>query len=90
MYINQRCIIPKKKKKKKKSKMYISVIDNCRERIVTCRIICCDMTLTHSLLPSFVFYLFDDPEVKKKKRWFFVIYNSISFMFTLALLKYVK
>ena len=64
MYINQRCIIPKKKKKK--SKMYISVIDNYSKRIVTGRIICCDMTLTHSLLPSFVFYLFDDPEVKKK------------------------
>ena len=60
---------------------------------VTGRIICCGMTLTHSLLPSFVFYLFDDPEVKKKKKkwWFFVIYNNlISFMFTLALLKYVK
>ena len=73
--------------------MYISVIDNCSERIVTGRIICCGMTLTHSLLPSFVFYLFDDPEVKKKKKkwWFFVIYNNlISFMFTLALLKYVK
>ena len=26
-------------------------------------IIYCDMTPTHSLLPSFVFYLFDDPEV---------------------------
>ena len=77
-------------KKKKSSNMYISVIDNYSERIVTGRIIYWDMTLTNSLLPSFVFYLFDDPEVKKKW-WFFVIYNNlISFMFTLALLKYVK
>ena len=35
------------------------------ERIGADDIICCDlsMTPTLSLLPSFVFYLFDDPEV---------------------------
>ena len=34
------------------------------ERIGADDIICCDMTpTTLSLLPSFVFYLFDDPEV---------------------------
>ena len=63
-------------KKKKKSQRCISVLfDNCSEGIVTDRTICCDMTLTHSHLPFFVFYLFDDPEVKKKKKM--VVFGNI-------------